>query len=452
MPGVAAAFALAAVGWTAWHGAQGLGMALAFGVLIAAGEAARCPADALVRDRDPAPLGAAAALGHAVVCQLAGPGGLLGSAQAVAVVALAGLLGRVPLLAFGQFADRDLWARRVLVVGFAALCCQPLGRCAAFDAERADGAPVLGYVLLVLALTVLCETGLAALCAAAPADGGPATPLDERLRAQLGLGLVIAGAAGARALAGAGAGPWAVPLLGVPLLLVQWSARRGALVRAAGRQTVAALARATEIAGHTPPGHAQRVALLAGETGRELGLSTHARAVLDCAALLHDVGQLALVDPYPAGATEPLPAVEAERIARLGATVVRQTGAPEEVARTVEQQAAPYREQPPTARILRVVNAYADLTGDLADPFADDGARPDGAHGPQGADGADGADGAGGSGAGYRWRTPAVPGLDGEVLGGVPRAMERLWLGTEREYDPAVVAALARVLRRTPAP
>ena len=94
----------------------------------------------------------------------------------------------------------------------------------------------------------------------------------------------------------------------VPLLLTQFSFRRYAAVRATYRQTIASLARATEIAGYTPHGHARRVAALSRAVGRELGLSEPELTVLEYAALMHDIGQLSLVDPVPAGATAPLPA------------------------------------------------------------------------------------------------------------------------------------------------
>ncbi|SFN86769.1 hypothetical protein SAMN04487980_103538 [Streptomyces sp. cf124] len=53
------------------------------------------------------------------------------------------------------------------------------------------------------------------------------------------------------------AGLWALPVFSLPLL-TQLSLRRCAHVRATYRQTIASLARATEIAGYTPAGHARR--------------------------------------------------------------------------------------------------------------------------------------------------------------------------------------------------
>ena len=121
---------------------------------------------------------------------------------------------------------------------------------------------------------------------------------------------------------------------------------------------------------------------------------------------MHDIGQLSLVDPVPAGATAALPGAEQRRIALLGGAVVRQTGVDRAVAVVVERQADPYREQPVAARIVRAVNAYEEKVRDA---------------GP----------------------------------GGPLRALEELRLGTAGDYAPEVVESLARVLARdclTPLP
>jgi HD-GYP domain-containing protein (c-di-GMP phosphodiesterase class II) len=130
------------------------------------------------------------------------------------------------------------------------------------------------------------------------------------------------------------------------------------------RQTIASLARATEIAGYTPAGHARRVAALSRAVGRDLGLTEPDLTVLEHAALMHDIGQLSLVDPVPAGATAGLPAAEQRRIALLGGAVVRRTGADREVAVVVERQADPCPEQTLPARIVRAVNAYDEKARD----------------------------------------------------------------------------------------
>ncbi len=269
---------------------------------------------------------------------------------------------------------------------------------------------VVPCLLALLGLAVLSEAALAALFARAGGDGPYARLLGAEVRDRHVVGAAVCAASVVLALAVATAGEWALPLCGVPLLLAQLAVRRRAAGREADRQTVASLARATEIAGYTPPGHARRVARLGRAVGRELGLPDRALAVIEDAALLHDVGQLSLVDPYPAGATEPLPAPEAQRIARLGGAVVRQTGMPAEVADAVERQAAPYREQPLPARVIRVVNAYADLTGDPGAPPRGARCRRGARGGGWGARGRCGGCGSGRSGSTTRRWWPRWPG------------------------------------------
>lgn len=326
------------------------------------------------------------------------------------------LAGTAPHIARGRGPTADHMARRVLTVAFAAACFQPLcgsGRTAAWAVRGPSYAMVL---LLLLGLTALCDAVLAAAMAHArtrcPAPGSPHRPgrgvpigplLGEELRALAGIGSAVCATGVVMALGVAVAGLWALPVFSVPLLLTQLSLRRHTLVRTTYRQTITSLARATEIAGYTPHGHARRVAGLSRAVGRELGLAEPALTVLEYAGLMHDIGQLSLVDPVPGGATAPLPPAEQRRIALLGGAVVRQTGVDAKVAVIVERQADPYREQPLTARIVRAVNAYEDLAGENEEVK--------GAGGPLG-------------------------------------ALERLRLGTGHDYQPEVVESLARVLAR----
>lgn len=407
----AGALAAVALGWTEWHGVREPEAALAFGVLIAVGEALRCadvpPAfprasGAHEHRGEPAPVAAAGALGYALLGRLGGEPTTHGVLQVVTVVVAASLAGMVPRLALGRPADPGHAARRVLTVAFAATCFQPLQHSGRLASWLGHGSYVVAYLLGLLALTALCDAVLAAALARAR-TGWPYGPLlRDELRALPGVGAAICATGVVMALTAAVAGLWALPVLAVPLLLIQYSFRRYAGIRATYRQTIASLARSTEIAGYTPTGHARKVAVLSRAVGRELGFSEPTLTVLEYAALMHDIGQLSLLDPVPAGATEPLPLAEQRRIALLGGAVVRQTGVPPEVAVVVERQADPYRDQPRAARIVRAVNAYTELASG-------------GAGGPAGA--------------------PL-------------RALERLRLATARDYDPVVVEALATVLSR----
>lgn len=377
-----------------WHGAEDREALLAFAVLITVGELTRRGAP---RIRQAAPLAAAGSLAYALLGDAGGEPSRHDAAQVVTVVLAASLLGSVPNTARGHGPDADQLARRVLAVGFVAVCFQPLYNRGAFEDWGGSA-----HALMLLALISLTTLGDAVLAAALARSrtGWPFPPLlRDELRAVPGIEAAVIATGAVMALAVAVAGLWALPVLAVPLLLAQLSHRRYDAVRATYRQTIASLARATEIAGCTPAGHARRVAALSRAVGRDLGLTAPELTLLEYAALMHDIGQLSLVDPVPAGATSALPVTEQRRIALLGGAVVRQTGVDPEVARIVEQQCDPHPGQPLAARIVRVVNAYEEKSRE---------------GGP----------------------------------GGPLTALEDLRFGAAGEYAPEVVAALARVLAR----
>lgn len=381
---------------TLWSGLDEPGHALAFGALVAVGELARW--GALPGEREPAPLGSAGALAYALLGRSAGEPTGQGVLQVIAVVTVAQLLAAVPRLVRGSGPDPDRAARRVLTVAFAAVCFQPLRDAEQFTGVLGEGPAYAAFLVGLLGLTALCDAVLAAYVRAARTRYPYGSHLRDELRGLPGIGSAVCATGAVMALGVAVAGLWALPVLCVPLLLTQVSFRRYAAVRATYRQTIASLARATEVAGYTPHGHARRVADLSTAVGRELGLAGRELTVLEYAALMHDIGQLSLVDPLADGATARLPAAEQRRIALLGGAVVRQTGVDAKVAVVVERQADPYREQPLTARIVRAVNAYEDLCG--------------------------------------------------EGVGGALEALEELRVGTGHDYQPQVVEALAGVLAR----
>ncbi|MFB0618313.1 metal-dependent phosphohydrolase [Streptomyces sp. AGS-58] len=392
--GAAALVAAGSLAVTLWTGLEDRGVALAFGTLVTVGELTRW-SDAQARQA--APLGAAGSLSYALLGADAGRPAQHGAAQVVTVVLVAALLGAVPHIWSGGTPTADHLARRVLTVGFAAVCFQPPYGNRVFASWTGPAYPLL--LLVLLALTSLCGAVLAATLAHCRTRWPFGPLLRQELRGLLGIGSAVCATGAVMALGVAVAGLWALPVFCLPLLLVQLTVRRYAAVRATYRQTIASLARATEIAGCTPAGHAHRVAALSVDVGRELGLTGPELTVLEYAALMHDIGQLSLVDPVPAGATAALPAAEQRRIALLGGAVVRQTGVDAAVAVVVERQADPCPEQPLAARIVRAVNAYEEK------------ARDAGPEGPL-------------------------------------RALEELRLGTAGDYAPEVVESLARVLAR----
>jgi hypothetical protein len=92
-------------------------------------------------------------------------------------------------------------------------------------------------------------------------------------------------------------GIWGPLLFSTPLLAAWYAFERLDSATRSYRQTIEALAMAPELGGVVPPGHAQRVATLAGAMGEDLGLSTSDIRDLEMAALLHHLGQVTLDEP-----------------------------------------------------------------------------------------------------------------------------------------------------------
>ncbi|WP_243274600.1 HD-GYP domain-containing protein, partial [Streptomyces albus] len=293
-------------------------------------------------------------------------------------------------------------ARLALGVGGAALCCEALCASGVLGRLVGPGALFALCLLAVALLTAGADACLAAVTAVAEAGDGHRPRPRGQLRARPATVPAVAATAVLLALAVGTAGSWALPACCAPLLLTQFVLRRRAPVRATHRRTLASLARAPEVAGCTPCGHARRVADLSRAVGRELGLTGGELTALEYAALTHDIGQLSLTDPVPGGATAALEPGRQRRIALLGGAVVRQTGVRWRVASAVEAQADPYREQCVTARVVRTVNAYDDLT------------------------------------AGSHTAGPSAR----------ERALRTLRTATGRDHEPRVVEALSRVVSR----
>jgi response regulator RpfG family c-di-GMP phosphodiesterase len=192
----------------------------------------------------------------------------------------------------------------------------------------------------------------------------------------------------------------------VPLLLTQFAFRRYSSAQRTYRSTVRSMARSTEIAGFSSPGQNARTAALAVAIGNDLGLRPARMEALEYAALLSGVGQLALADPSPGGASLLRTREERQRAAEIGAAVIERSGVLDHVAEIVRHSNDPYRHGrannsaiPVESGIVNVALAYEQLVGE-------------------------------GSG-----QSPA-------------KAMESIGLGIGAEYDPVVVESLRRIVGR----
>lgn len=384
---------------------------LVFAPTIALGEYQRFRVE---RGRELAPMSLAAALALSLSTGVAGSSmPTVAPAPLLIIVAVGMGLGALPHAWAGRSVHADDVAARFLGV----LVCAVLFRTVPF----ADGRTLLSVAAdwpgdrwpVALLMSAAAAGGLLTylLCAAAVTAGREhrglrATAVDE-LRSGAGMALALSSTGTLIAVAERPLGLVALPLFLVPLVLTQFALRQYAAIRQTYDQTVQVLSRITEVGGFTRAGHPDRVAALAVEIGRDLGLGDRDTRSIEYAALLHDIGQVALATPIPGGATLLAAPADQQQIASDSAEIVRKAGLPDDVAHAVDAQAVPFRVVrediaglPLAARILKVANAYDDLVGGSITP---------------------------------RRRSAAI---------------ERLQLGLGYEYDPRVVDALLRVLDR----
>jgi hypothetical protein len=388
---------------TARHGVTEWAFAGTFGFLIAVGEMVQFKLD---RTRNRAPIATSAALAYAM---------LRGSsfearpdvAQIVAITWLATMAGILPMAIAGLQWDLVVSNRRVISVACAA---------AVFAAVVPDdftwnhswrhAVPLVSAMLLAVLSAGLVD----ALVGAGQATERfnrpfPAALRDElavmgRIGMAMGLGGVLL-AAGTSLI-----GLWAPPLVIVPLLLTQFAFRRFASAQRTYRTTVRSMARSTEIAGFSSPGQNARTASLAVAIGNDLGLTPARMEALEYAALLSGVGQLALADPSPGGASLLRSREERQEAAEIGASIIERSGVLDHVAEIVRHSNDPYRhgrannlDIPLESGIVNVALAYEQLVGEGT------GQSPD-------------------------------------------KAIESIGLGLGAEYDPVVVESLRRVVAR----
>ncbi|HEY9523436.1 MAG TPA: HD domain-containing phosphohydrolase [Thermopolyspora sp.] len=377
-------------------------VALAFGALIAGGELARLT---MPGNREVAPISTAAALGYALLLDVGGTEATHSALQVIAVMSVGMIAGALPHLAVGRPPRLDALARRLLSGALLAFAYRPLSGPLFRSTDDGRGLwwIALGTMIALTAIVLLADVVIAALLRAEQVRTVLRVAIRDELRIAGPLGAAVAASAALLALASHSMGLAALPVFAAPLLVTQMAFRKYAGIRATYLQTVRALARVTEVGGYVEPGHSRRVSRLSVAIGRELGLAEPELLELEYAALMHDIGQLSLADPIPGGATVLAEPAQARRIAELGAEVIRKTGVLDRVAEIVRRQSDPFGpgNPPPSAsRIIKAANAYDDLVGESAD----------------------------------RDRSRAV--------------LDRLRQDPGREYDPAVVAAMARVVGR----
>jgi hypothetical protein len=396
---------VAAIAKVAQTGIDDLQLALAFTLFIAIGEVLRIT---LPGGRQSAPLAAAGAVAFALLPITGGSADLATSvAIAVSVVTLGSVIGAFPSALVGRGMHLDELARRILTTLFAAAV---FGQVAPHVMPKSgDVAWELALAMTITAiLTASVDAVLAAAVRTSQSHAPFRTGVVDEFRALLGISSAIAATGVLIALAMPKMGLVALPVFAVPLLLTQFSFRRYATIDATYLQTIRSLSKVTEVGGYTETGHSRRVSRLAVTIGREMGVSERDLTDLEYAALMHDIGQLSLPEPIPGGATTMVAPVDQRRIAELGAEVIRQAGVLDRAALIVERQADSYRPHrgqldstlPLESRIIKVVNAYDDLVGASLES-------------------------------------------DRKL-----RAIERLQLGIDREYDPAVVDTLSRIIER----
>jgi hypothetical protein len=378
--------------------------AAAFGALIAFGELLRL---ALPGGREAAPIATTGALAYAMLLYVqphtAATQRPVSALQVIAVTAVGMTLGALPHIAAGRPAGLTGMASRLVAIGCVAFIFRPFAD-SHFMTARDNWWIAFCAMVVLAAVCWLVEAMIGALIRADDLGAKFSVALWDEMRVQVALGVAVGASAIIMVFAAEVMGLTELAVFIGPLLVTQVAFRRYAGIRATYLQTVRALARVTEVGGYVESGHSRRVSNLAVAVGRELGLPEPDLLDLEYAALMHDIGQLALPDPIPGGATVLVSPADQQRIAELGSDVIRQAGVLDKVAELVRCQSWPARghhpEPPVGSRIIRAANAFDDLVGGSTD----------------------------------RDRTSA--------------ALERLRLDTASEYDAGVVEALSEVAGR----
>ncbi len=373
----------------------------------------------LLDTREIAPLAIAASLAFAMTAELPAQEFFGHDAAFVVIVASLGVLGGSALhrLVTGDPVRTHSLAMRVMTVTVAAVLVRAVpwsqGQTVVELQEGWAGERWRTAIAFLLCAAAAMQTRvLLQGIRRAVADHAPLLrSLIDEAQALAPLTVALATTSTIIALAARSLGPVAIPLFLSPLVLLQLALRRQSTIRTTNRQTIRALSRLTEQGGYTAAGHSAQVAQLAVAIGRHMGMSERELLDLEYAALLHDIGQVTLSRPIPGGATVEAAPGDQRMISSNGAAILARTGELARLSEILAEQSTPYREVrelggelPLASRIIKVANAYEDLTADR--------------------------------------RTARSSEL----------AVERIQLGLGYEYDPYVVEALVRVLDRRVTP
>jgi hypothetical protein len=403
---VAAGLTLWCVTQTAAAGLQAPVYDVVFVLLIALGEVLRVRTPTGTHGSAPIALAAASGLtlmaGSYQGQALAAP-----VCEAVTVTAAGMMLGSL-VFTLGR---RDPATARMAVrlVSVAAVCelfhvLAGVGRPALSGAGRHWWAAVTTVAAMLIGVVYLL---LGALVEGTSRHARLRVQLRDELDADGAGGLVTAAAVATGAVIAVGSqdlGVWAGVIFTVPMLGATAALRRHAAIRETQAQTVRALSRAAEVAGYIEVGHTDRVADLCVRMGQVVGLPARRTNELRSAALMHDIGQLSLLEPIPGGATLLATSAQRAEIADRGAEVLRRADVMPVVAQIMAEQAIPFAELDPhsqvrvEAQVVAVANAFDDLVG-------------------------------------------AEPSYQRQL-----QALERLRLGASTLYDPNAVEALEQVL------
>ena len=350
--------------------------ALALFILIIAGESAHVR---LTKTRGVSPIASAAAVALMLSLPYRPGLGLVLTLAGVAAVAVASLLGTAIAEAAGVLTTGvDILGRvsNALVAGVLAQVIAANGLERTMASDGRDWVYALALWLAALMAAAARVVVVAAWVSRSERRSYAIVLKDEVVTFGM-LSLASATTAVMIVLSKEAVGLWSPFLFSLPLVLSIAAARRYVHTRQTYRETIATLSRLTDLAGYTTPHHARRVADLSVALAQVRGLSQREIDTVEYAALLHDLGQVALDEPIPGGATVLAAPRDQERIAADGVAIIRHSGVLDDAADLLTRQAMPYRHMreederiPLESRIIKLANAFDDLTGGSRDPGA----------------------------------------------------------------------------------